>query len=159
MRKIYAYCHKPLCICGLCAFDKLFCSDDEVGVEAFAGGAEAGNVEDAVFGGGFLQREREEIGTEEVLPEVVVGGRVGQVDIRPDDEAFAFWVGGALDVLEKLEAENNGRLDLGIEGIEEADVGGDGGVAAGGGCWCDGGYGEDVNASGAETGAGGGIVE
>ena len=136
-----------------------FCADDEVGVEPFAGGADAGNVEDAVFGGGFLQREREEIGTEKVLPEVVVDGGVGQVDIRPDDEAFAFGVGGTLEVLEKLEAENDGRLDLGIEGVEETDVGGDGGVAVGGGCWRDGGDGEDVDASGAETGAGSGIVE
>jgi len=91
-------------------------------------------VEDAVFGGGFLQREREDIGTEKVLPEVVVDYVVGEVDIRPDEKAFAFGVGGALDVLEKLEAEDDGRLDLGIEGIEEADVGGDGGVAVGVGC-------------------------
>jgi len=116
-------------------------------------------VEDAVFGGGFLQRQREEIGTEKVLPEVVVGGGVGQVDIRPDDEAFAFGVGGTLDVLEKLEAENDGRLDLRIEGVDEADVGGDGGVAVGGGCRCDGGYGEDVDARWAETGAGRRIAE
>jgi len=135
-----------------------FITNDEVGVEPFAGWADAGYVEDAVFGGGFLQREREEIGTEKVLPEVVVGGGVGQVDIRPDDESFAFGVGGALEVLEKLEAENDGRLDLGVEGVEEADIGGDGGVAAGGGCWRDGGDGEDVDASGAETRAGSGIA-
>jgi len=116
-------------------------------------------VEDAVFGGGFLQREREEIGTEKVLPEVVVDGGVGEVDIRPDDKAFAFGVGGTLEVLEKFEAENDGCLDLRIEGVEETDVGGDGGVAVGGGCWCDGGDGEDVDACGAETGVGSGIVE
>ena len=140
------------------AFFLWFCADDEVGVEPFAGGADAGDVEDAVFGGGFLQREREEIGTEKVLPEVVVDGGVGQVDIGPDDEAFAFGVGGALEPLEKLEAENDGRLDLGIEGVEEADVGGDGGVAVGGGCWCDGGDGEDVDACGAKTRAGSGVA-
>ena len=136
-----------------------FCADDEVGVEAFAGRADAGNVEDTVFGGGFLQREREEIGAEKVLPEVVVDGWVGQVDIRPGDEAFAFGVGGALDVLEKLEAENNGRLDLGIEGVEEADISGDGGVAVGGRDRRNGGDGEDVDSGGAEMGAGSGVVE
>jgi len=135
-----------------------FITNNEVGVEPFAGRADAGDVEDAVFGGGFLQREREEIGTEKVLPEIVVDGGVGQVDIRPDDEAFAFGVGGALEPLEKFEAENDGRLDLGIEGVEEADVGSDGGVAVGGGCWCDGGDGEDVDASGAETRAGSGVA-
>ena len=108
-----------------------------------------------------MQREREEIGTEKVLPEVVVDGGVGQVDIGPDDKAFAFGVGGTLEVLEKFEAENDGRLDLGIEGVEEADIGGDGGVVVGGGCWywCDGGDGEDVDANGAKTRAGSGIVE
>ncbi len=108
-----------------------------------------------------MQGKREEISTEKVLPEVVVDGGVGQVDIGPDDEAFAFGVGGALESLEKLEAENDGRLDLGIEGIEETDVGSDGGVAVGGGCrrWCDGGDGEDVDASGAKTRAGSGVVE
>ena len=116
-------------------------------------------MEDAVFGGGFLQREREEIGTEKVLPEAVVSGGVGEVDIRPYDKAFAFGVGGALEVLEKFEAENDGCLDLGIEGVEKTDVGGDGGVVVGCGCWCDGGDGEDVDASGTETGAGSGIVE
>ena len=106
-----------------------------------------------------MQREREEISTEKILPEVVVDGGVGEVDIRPDDKAFAFGVGGTLEVLEKFEAENDGRFDLRIEGIEEADIGGDGGVAVGGGYWCDGGDGEDVDASRAETGAGSGIVE
>ena len=106
-----------------------------------------------------MQREREEIGTEKVLPVIVVGGRVGEVGIWPDEESFAFGVGGALEVLEKFEAENDGRLDLGIEGVEEADIGGDGGVAVGGGCWCDGGDGEDVDACGAETRAGSGVVE
>ena len=118
-------------------------------------------MEDAVVGGGFLEREREEVGAEEVLPEIIVGCGVCEVDIRPDDESFAFRVGGALQPLEELEAENDGRFDLGIEGIEETDIGGDGGVAVGGGCrrCCDGGYGEDVDACGAKTRAGSGIVE
>jgi hypothetical protein len=116
-------------------------------------------VEDTVFGGGFLQREREEIGTEKVLPEVVVDGGVGEVDIGPDDEAFAFGVGGALEMLEKLEAEDDGRLDLGIEGVEEADIGGDGGVAVGDRDRGNGGNGENVDSSGAKARAGSGIVE
>ena len=137
-----------------------FITNDEVSVEPFAGGADASDMEDAVFGGGFLQGEREEIGTEKVLPEVVVDGGVGEVDIWPDDESFAFWVGGALESLEELEAEYDGRLDLGIEGVEEADVGVNGGVAVGGRCrrCCDGGDGEDVDACGAETRAGSGVA-
>lgn len=116
-------------------------------------------MEDAVFGGGFLQREREEIGAEKVLPEVVVDGGVGQVDIGPDEKTFAFGVGGTLEVLEKLEAENDGRLDLRIEGVEETDVGGNGGVAVGVGCWRDGSDGEDVDANRAVMNAGSGVAE
>ena len=44
-------------------------------------------MEDAVVGGGFLEREREEVGAEEVLPEIIVGCGVCEVDIRPDDES------------------------------------------------------------------------
>ena len=57
-----------------------------------------------------MQREREEIGTEKVLPEVVVDGGVGQVDIRPVDETFAFGVGGALEVLESSKRKTTGAL-------------------------------------------------
>ena len=106
-------------------------------------------MQDAVVGGGFLQRQGEEVGAEEILPEVVVGGWVSEVDIGPDDESFAFWVGGTLQPLEEFEAENGRSFDLGIEGIDEADIGVNGGVTVGGGG--DGGYGQDVDFRGAKT--------
>ena len=62
-----------------------FCSDDEVGSEAFARGADNSNVEDAVFSGGFLQGQGKQICTEKILPEIVVNSRVGKVNIRPDN--------------------------------------------------------------------------
>ena len=54
-------------------------------------------MKNAVFGGGFLQGQREKICAEKVLPEIVVNGRVGEVNIGPDNQAFAFRVGGTLE--------------------------------------------------------------
>ena len=90
-------------------------------------------MEDAVVSGGFLQGQREKIGAEEVLPEIIICGGIGEVYIRPDDEAFASGVGGTLEPLEKLEAENSWGFYLGVEGVDQTDVGIDGGVAVGGG--------------------------
>ena len=70
-----------------------------------------------------MQWQGEEIGAEEILPVVVVCGGIGQVEIGPDDEPFAFWVGRTLKPLEEFKAENNGGFDLGIEGVDKADIG------------------------------------
>ena len=59
-----------------------------------------------------MQRQREEICAHKVLPEVVVGGRVGEVDVGPDGETFPLRVGGALEALEQFEAKDGGRFDL-----------------------------------------------
>jgi hypothetical protein len=126
-------------------------TDNVVGSEAFAGGAKTGNVEDAVFGRDFLQRQRNQIRTEEVLPEIVVGSRVGKVNIRPDNQAFAFQVGGTLQPLKELEAKDNRRFDLRVEGIDKTDVSIDSGVAVSG--RGDRGDGENIYSGGAEMGA------
>ena len=128
--------------------------NQEISGEASAGGAKAGYVQDAVVGGGFLQRQREKIGAHKVLPEIVVDGWVGEVDVGPDGETFSFWVGGALGVLEQFKAEDDGRFDLGLEGVEQADIDVNGGILCGGGSRDERRDGEDVNASRAETGAG-----
>lgn len=90
-------------------------------------------MEDAVIGGVFLQRQGEQICAHKVLPDIVVGGRVGEVNIGPGNQAFSFEVGGTLQPLKKLEAEDNRGLDLRIEGVEQANVGVDSRFAVGGG--------------------------
>jgi len=60
-------------------------TNDVIGCEAFSRGADNGNVEDAVFSGGFLQGQGKQICAEKVLPETVVNSGVGEVDIGPDD--------------------------------------------------------------------------
>ena len=114
-------------------------------------------MEDAAFGGGFLQRQGKQICAEEVLPEIVVGRGVGEVDIGPDDETFAFWVGGTLEPLKEFKAEDDRGLDLRVEGVDKTDVGVNSSVAAVG--RSDGGNGEDVNSNGTEMGVRGGIMK
>jgi len=55
-------------------------------------------------------------------------------------------------MLEQFKAEDGGRFDLGVEGIEQADIDVNGGIVCGGGSRNERGDGEDINASGAETG-------
>jgi len=57
-------------------------------------------------------------------------------------------------VLEQFKAEDGRGLDLGVEGIEQADIGVNGGGACGVACRDQRGDEEDVNASRAETCAG-----
>ena len=116
-------------------------------------------MENAVFGGGFLQGQGKEISAEEVLPEIAVNSGVGEVNIRPDNQAFTFGGGGTLKPLKEFEAKDNRGLDLRIEGVDKADVGVNSGVAVGGRGRGDGGDGENVDSSGAEMGARGGIME
>lgn len=106
-----------------------------------------------------MQGEREQICAEEVLPEIAVNSGVSEVDIGPDNQAFAFWVGGTLEPLKEFKAKDDRGLDLRVEGIDKADVGVNSGVTVSGRGGGDGGYGENVNLSGAEMGARGGIME
>ena len=106
-----------------------------------------------------MQGQRKQICAEEVLPEIAVNSRVSEVDIRPDNQAFAFWVGGTLEPLKEFKAKDDRGLDLRVEGVDKADVGVNGGVTVSGRGWYDGGDGENVDSSGAEMGARGGIME
>ena len=49
-------------------------------------------MENAIVRGGFLQRQGKVISTEKVLPKIIIEGGIGEVDIGPDDEAFALGV-------------------------------------------------------------------
>ena len=130
-----------------------FGAEKEIGGEALAGGAQAGDLEDGGVGP-LLKGQGEQIGAKEVLPVAVVCARVGQVDVGPEDETFAFWVGGALEQLEEFEAKDRRGLDLRVEGVDEADVGIDGGVAVGVGRGDQRSDRDNINAGGAETRAG-----
>ena len=106
-----------------------------------------------------MQGQGKQICSEEVLPDIVIGSGVSEVNIGPDDKTFAFWVGGTLEPLKKFKAKDNRGLDLRVEGVDKADVGVNGRIAVGGRDRGNVGNGKDVDSSGAEMGAGSGIME
>ncbi len=96
----------------------------QCGVEASAIGADTRGFEDVglVEPGRGIQREF--VGPQEVLPVAIVLCGMCQVDIRPDGNSLALWLGGAGDILLQLKTPDARRFDMGPERVEQVQVDG-----------------------------------